>query len=466
MKAKILIVGGENTKGSYPYPTHVIKNAEAISYQESSQVLAYLKNPSIKIVVIADSLPAEKGFDLLEQIKRLDPRMDVILCLTTYSTDLATRAIKLGAHALPHPIDLDKFRSDHLVRSMFLKNLDRIGEMADLRQKTYQQEMQTLKCYEFEGMFGRNPMMLEIFSMIRRLAPHYSSALITGETGTGKEKVARAFHNLSPRCENPFVVCNCAALVESLLESELFGHTQGAFTGALQTKRGFFELADGGTIFLDEVGELPQPMQSKLLRILETHEFQRVGSPHTIHVDIRVIAATNRDLLKAVADGAFRKDLFHRINMVEIHLPPLRDRKDDIPSLVRLFIEKAAHRLEKNVKGVSRDGHLLLMRYDWPGNIRELENVIERAMMMTDKEFVGVSDLPVHIQGDCTAHTPLLISSDESDGDLSLKELEKRHIEKVLKKTGGNKVQSGKILGLSRSTLYRKLEQFGLLRED
>ena len=314
--------------------------------------------------------------------------------------------------------------------------------------------------FEFCGMIGRSPAMQELFDMIRRLAPHARTALVTGETGTGKELVARALHKLGPRRDRRFVAFNCSAIVETLFESELFGHTRGAFTGAVDAKAGLFESADGGTLFLDEVGELPLPVQAKLLRVLEQGDVQRVGSTDARRVDVRTVAATNRRLATDVAAGRFRQDLYYRLNVVEIGLEPLRDRREDIPYLTAAFIREFAERFHKPLVGVSRGAERLLHDAPWPGNIRELRNVIERACMLSEGRILSEREVLAALGGvrpsrAAVARPAEAVEEFEPDMDRS-------RIEQVLQQVGGNRSAAARLLGISRRALYRRLDMFGL----
>jgi DNA-binding NtrC family response regulator len=311
--------------------------------------------------------------------------------------------------------------------------------------------------------------MQELFSMIRRLAPHVRTALITGETGTGKELVARALHRTGPRRDRRFVAVNCSAVVETLFESELFGHARGAFTGATDNKPGLFEAADGGTLFLDEIGELPLILQAKLLRVLELGEVHRVGSLDPRRIDVHVIAVTNRDLRADVAAGRFRSDLYYRLNIVEIKLPPLRDRREDIPYLTAAFVRDAAERLQKPLLGLTPGAERILMAAAWEGNVRELRNVIERACILSDSEFITERELSNSMPSQTTAAVaaapttaaigmPAVASG---DSDL-LVTVEREHIQRALLRSGGNKKAAAKMLGLSRRALYRRLERLDL----
>ncbi len=320
-------------------------------------------------------------------------------------------------------------------------------------------------------MIGPGVVMQEIFSLIRRLAPHVRTALITGETGTGKELVARALHRTGPRRDRRFVAVNCSAVVETLFESELFGHMRGAFTGATDTKPGLFELADGGTLFLDEIGELPLGMQAKLLRVLETGEVQRVGSLEARQVDVHVFASTNRDLRGEVGAARFRSDLYHRLNVVELRLPPLRQRREDIPYLVAAFVRDSSARLRKPLTGVTPGAERTLAAAPWDGNVRELRNVVERACILaesdliTERDLVGLSMAPIgglHAAPDETAAaTPLGVAMPGEDASL-LAHIERDHILRTLNRAGGNKKAAARLLGLSRRALYRRLERHQL----
>jgi DNA-binding NtrC family response regulator len=394
-----------------------------------------------QIVLLDLMMPQMNGLEVLDRIMEAAPETEVILITGQYSAESAVDAIRRGA-------------SDYITKPINLAGLrDRIAKLveeAQRRQAALQLDSELLKTYQFEGMIGRSPLMLQVFAKIRRVARHYRTALVTGASGTGKELVAAALHRLSPVANNRFAVCNCAAIVETLFESELFGHVRGAFTGAAQDKAGLFEFAHGGTVFLDEIGEIPLEMQSKLLRVLENREIQRVGSPAVKTVDVRVIAATNRNLQELVAEKKFREDLYYRLSMVEIELPRLADRRDDLPLLQRFFIDQFAEQYGKVLKGITPRAQIVLTRYGWPGNIRELKSVFGSACMMVEGEMVDVHDLPERIRARA-AET----KTDDPNELLPLAEMERRYVLRVLEQVGGNKVQAAKILGINRATVYR-----------
>src|SRR5208283_2590169 len=400
-----------------------------------------------RIVLLDLVMPKVTGMELLEQMIAADPGADIILMTAHYSPESAVEAIQKGAcDYFTKPLDVGKLRTRI---AGFLAD-------AEIRQRTLHLDRELLDACQFEGMVGRSPLMLEVFAKIRRVAPHFKTVLVTGATGTGKELVARALHRLNAAAPGPFVACNCSALVESLVESELFGYVKGAFTGATQDRAGLFESADGGVIFLDEIGELSPGAQAKLLRVLQDHKVRRVGSTIPREVDLRVIAATNRDLRAMVREGKFREDLYYRLAVVEIALPSLANRREDLPLLQRYFVEKFAKEYEKPIAGLTRRAQSRMATYPWPGNIRELESVIGNACMMSDSKFLDISDLPERIQAQ---------SSDQSSADetlFSLEEISRRHVMRVLERVGGNKARAAQILGVGRATIYQLLSRMKL----
>jgi len=396
-----------------------------------------------QIVLVELLLPEMGGIEVQERILATDPGTDVLLMTAQYSPESAVEAIKKGAaDYLVKPLDIEKLR----------KRLQDWLADARTRSEALRLEHQLVSTYQFEGIVGRSPLMLDVFAKIRRVAPHFRTALVTGATGTGKELVARALHRLSPAAAGPFIVCNCSALVETLAESELFGYVKGAFTGAVQDRKGIFELANGGTVFLDEIGELPLAGQAKLLRVLQTHEVQRVGSPTPRAVDIRVIAATNRELETMVKEERFREDLYYRMAMTEIELPRLADRKEDLPLLQRYFVKQFAEAYGKAITGFTRRSQIRMSAYTWPGNVRQLENVIGNACMMTDGPVLDLDDLP---EGLREVQEPI----GETDELVSLDTLRNRYVKQVLERVGGNKARAAEILGIGRGTLYQFLSK-------
>lgn len=401
------------------------------------------------MAVVDLRMPEIGGIEVLRAIRSADPECQVVLMSGDATIDSAVEAVKLGAiDYLTKPFDIGRLKG--LMRT--------VHDDFERRRKLLAADREIAENAEFCGMIGRSSAMQELFSLIRRLGPHVRTALITGETGSGKELVARALYENGPRRGNRFVPINCSAVVESLFESELFGHVRGAFTGATDNKTGLFELADGGTIFLDEVGELPLGVQAKLLRALENGEIQRVGSLQSKRVDVHVLAATNRDLHAEVAAGRFRSDLLYRLNTVELRVPALRERREDIPYLTAALIRHSTTRLSRKVIGTTPGAERALATAAWPGNVRELRNVIERACILADTEFITEQDLNLIER---VAPGPTQAGSGDRD-DGSLSTLERNHIVDVLKQTNGNKLLAAKILGLDRRALYRRLERYGI----
>jgi DNA-binding NtrC family response regulator len=384
-----------------------------------------------------------EGLRTLDTILEIDPGIDVILINGHYSTDDAVNAIKRGAcDYLTKPISPERLR-------------DTVGLLlsdARLRQHSQELEGKMIDAFQFEGMIGRSPLMLELFRKINRVARHFRTILVTGPTGTGKELVAKALHRLGPRPAGPFLACNCSAWADSLLETELFGSVRGAFTGASQDRAGVFEHANGGTLMLDEIGEMSVANQAKLLRVLQNQEIQRVGSPVVRKVDVRVIAATSRNLPRMVVESKFREDLYYRLSMVEIEVPPLVDRREDLPLLERHIVRSFALQSEKHIRGLTRRAQTALGRYSWPGNVRELENVIGHACIMAEKDIIDIRNLPERFQTRRTDRS-LLENKDEI---VSLREIERRYSRRVVERVH-SKTHAAELLGISRAKLYRLL---------
>jgi DNA-binding NtrC family response regulator len=409
---------------------------------QSGMALVHRTRPQIVLLDLV--MPGVQGMEVLQKILEFDPGIDVILMTGYYSTESAVEAIQKGAaDYFPKPFSPEKLRD----------RINQIKEDSKHRQRSLKLENELLENFEFEGMIGRSPLMLELFSQIGRIAPHFRSVLVTGPTGVGKELVARALHRLSSGQKGNFVALNCSSISETLAESELFGHVKGAFTGAHQDKVGAFEYADGGTALLDEIGEMPLPLQAKLLRVLQNQELQRVGSPAVRKVNVHVVAATNKDLPEMVSQGKFREDLYFRLCMVELKVPSLAERREDVPMLQRHFLKSFAAQYKKPLAGLTRRAQTLLTRYSWPGNVRELENVIGHACMMAESDVIDLRDLPDRIQN----QRPPANSNDEVE--LSMDKLTRLHAQRVLAHAGGNKVRAAEILGISRTYLYELLKK-------
>jgi DNA-binding NtrC family response regulator len=432
---------------------------DVVACGSGSEAMRELARRPADLAMLDLRMPDVNGLDLLRQIRAAVPSCEVILMTAHAAVDSAVEAIKLGAREyLSKPFDFDRLRD---LLTDIREELDRHAQVAALEREVARQS-------EFCGMMGRSPAMQELFSLIQRLAPHAKVVLISGETGTGKELAARAFHQAGPRRHRPFVTINCSAVVDTLFESELFGHARGAFTGAVDSKPGVFEAAEGGTLFLDEVGELPMSVQAKLLRALEYGEVQRVGSLQPKKVDVAVIAATNRDLRAEVAAGRFRGDLFYRLNVVDVALPPLRDRREDIPYLIAAFVRDCAARMRKPLNGLTHGAERRLFNARWDGNVRELKNVVEKACMLSEGTMVSERELAgafLPEQSASPGHRAGPAPARAGDSAVALEEVERDHILDVLRQVNGNRMKAAKVLGISRRALYRRLERHHLENE-
>ncbi len=400
-------------------------------------------------LVITDVRMGEKdGMEVLRFFKKNAPETTVIMITAFGSIETAIEAIREGAYDyISKPFKLDEIKF----------TVQRALEQRKLIQENKFYRRELLDKYQFKNVIGRTPQMFQVYKTIAKVADTKSTVLLCGERGTGKELIARSIHYNSQRNHRPFIPVDCASLVETLIESELFGHVRGAFTGASAAKRGLFEEADGGTLFLDEVPNLSLSLQSKLLRFLQEHEIKRVGATESLKVDVRVIAAANQPLDPLVKSGKFREDLFDRLNVVSITLPPLRERKEDIPLLANHFLQKFSEENHKNISHISPEALQILIQYSWPGNVRELEHAIERAVILSLHPIILPEDLTPKMLEE-TRGSEILIP----EKLLSLRELEKRYVLKVLQETGGNKKRASEILGIDRATLYRLLEKEGL----
>jgi DNA-binding NtrC family response regulator len=417
---------------------------------DATEALQLLRRRPADLVLLDLRMPGVTGLEILRAIRDIAPRCRVALMSGYATINDAVAAVKLGAmDFITKPFDLQRLR----------QLLDAVREDSATRRAVLELEGELAQKLEFCGMIGRGPAMQELFDLIRRLAPHARTALVTGETGTGKELVARALHKLGPRGAKRFVTVNCSAVVETLFESELFGHVRGAFTGATDHKAGLFETADGGTVFLDEIGELPATVQAKLLRVLENGEVQRVGSLDQRKVDVRLIAATNRDLRGEVAAGRFRSDLYYRLNVAEITLPPLRSRREDIPYLTAAFVRGFAQRFGKPLVGLTPDAERRLAEAPWEGNVRQLRNVLERACILAEGEFVDDAELAGLMQQHAPGSQPEPLAVPVFP---RLADLERDDIIRTLEQVHGNKAVAARRLGISRRAFYRQLERHGL----
>ena len=432
---------------------------DVVTCSTGQEAVSQMQIRRADLVMVDLRMPDVGGLDVLRSIRETDPHCQAVLMTGYASVDTAVEAIKLGAmDYLSKPLDF--VRLEQLLAGV-LQEIERRRSLLTI-------EGDLARKLEFADMIGRGPVMQELFGMIRRLAPHVRTALITGETGTGKELVARALHKTGPRRDRRFVTVNCSAVVETLFESELFGHMRGAFTGATENKQGLFEAADGGTLFLDEIGELPLTVQAKLLRVLELGEVHRAGSLEPRRINVHVIAATNRDLRAEVAAGRFRSDLYYRLNIVEVKLPALRERREDIPYLTAAFVRETSERLQKPLLGLTPGAERLLTAAPWEGNVRELRNVIERACILTDGDFITERELaislPVHVPVKAASTFGGLTSYGMQPGGETelLVNVERDHIKRALVRANGNKKAAAKMLGLSRRALYRRLERLDL----
>jgi DNA-binding NtrC family response regulator len=414
--------------------TDPVVGLEAVRRQRPEGVLLDLRMPTLS------------GMEVLERIVEMDRSIDVLLLSAHDSAEAAVEAIQKGAcDYLTKPIEPHRLQ----------ERVSRFVEDAVRRRKTDQLDGELLGACRFEGITGRSPAIRDVCAAIRRVAPYFRNVLISGPTGSGKELVAKALHRLSPvGSSGPFIICNCAALTETLIENELFGHARGAFTGAVAEKAGFFEMANGGTLFLDEIGEMSPAAQAKVLRAVQNQEIQRVGSATVRKVQVRIVAATNRDLAEESLAKRFREDLFYRLSMIELKLPSMADRKGDLPLLMREFVDHFSLQYGKQITGVTRKAEAILFRYSWPGNVRELENTIDYACMVCDSARIDVGHLPERILRPPQARVPA-----GSHPLVSLEEMDRMHARAVVEQLGGDKAEAAAVLGVSRATLYRLLAE-------
>jgi DNA-binding NtrC family response regulator len=438
------------------YTTHTASDAET--------GLNTLRQEKIDLVVTDLKLPGMDGLEFLQAVKRTDARIPVIV-MTAYGTvETAVEAMKAGA-------------SDYVLKPFSLEEMKLIVrkelDVHDLREENRSLREALGRRYEFKNIVARSPKMQEVLATVERVAPTNSTILLGGESGSGKDLIARAIHQHSRRASGPFIKINCTAIPENLLESELFGYEKGAFTGAVSSKPGKFELADKGTIFLDEIGDVPGTIQVKLLRVLQDRDFERLGGTKTLKVDVRVVAATNQDLRAALEQGTFREDLYYRLNVVPINIPPLRERKEDIPYLVDHFIERFVRESGKPIKGITPAAQKMLMEFHWPGNVRELENIIERAVSLSAGAKLDVADIRLDLSPSRPGGADIASFALSAGGTtafpppgVTLEQFEDEMIKEALRRAGGNKSQAARLLGLSRNALRYRLSKMGLPDEN
>ena len=417
---------------------------EVVSFETGAAGLEALRNAPCDVVVTDVRLPDMDGFDIVREITRQGESQ--VIVMTAFGTIKdAVEAMKLGAlEYITKPFSLDEF----------LLLVERALELKRLKEDNIRLRKDLNRCYRAPNIAGESAAMKKVFSLVERISASDSTVLILGESGTGKELVATALHYQSHRKGKPLIKVNCAALPEGLIESELFGHEKGAFTGAMRRKPGRFELANEGTIFLDEIGDVPLSTQSKILRVIQERQFERIGGTATLTVDVRILAATNRNLEEEVRAGRFREDLYYRLNVIPLVLPPLRERREDIPGLIEFFMDKYRKKLSRNVR-LSGETVEALLAYDYPGNVRELENAIERCVTLSGSDVIGKEELPDTVAIRQLAAGSLLLSDVAADA-------EKHHILEVLKTTRGGKTSAAKILGISRKTLWEKMNAYGI----
>jgi two-component system NtrC family response regulator len=447
----ILIVDDEDAQRSILKGYLEKKGYKIFSASSGTEGIKAVENNPIDIVLSDFKMPDKTGLEVLEEVKKINPEISFVI-LTAYGTiENAVKAMRLGAYDyISKPVDLDELDL----------TIERIIENKNLRSEIQILKNQLKEKFKIDSFISNSAKMEEVLSVAARAADSKATVLITGESGTGKEVLAKSIHYVSPRKDKPFIAVNIPALPETLLESELFGHEKGAFTGAEKTKKGRFELADGGTIFLDEIGDIPINLQVKLLRVLQEHQIERLGSTENINIDVRIIAATHQNLEEKIKDGSFREDLYYRLNIVSVHIPPLRERKEDVLPLIEYFTEKYSKENNRERLTLSKEAVDLLIKYNFPGNVRELENAIERAVVLCRSEAITVNDLPNVIKGfKAENEIPKIESGTLID---QVEELEKKLIFDALSSANGNQSQAGRILGLTERNLRYKMQKYGI----
>ncbi len=448
MGKKILVVDDDSLLRDFLAETLNRSGYHMDLVSTGEEALEKMKREDYDVILSDVRMPNMDGMELLKAVKDFLPDAKVVM-MTAYATvQNAVEAMKLGAFDyVMKPFSIDEIE---LVIKRALEHKQLLMENKLLRSEV-------IGKYRFENIVGKSPQMQKIFELVETVADTKATVLITGESGTGKELIAKAIHYNSSRREGPFIRINCAALPEGLVESELFGHEKGSFTGAIRQSRGRFELADRGTLLLDEISEISLHLQGKLLRVLQEREFERVGSGIPIQVDVRIIATSNRNLERLIEQGKFREDLFYRLNVVPIHIPPLRERKEDIPALAQHFLKKYCLENNRQIEGISQKVYQMFMEYSWPGNVRELENYIERAVVTAKGNILYPRDFPKEL-----GFGKIKLPSEEMEVGLSLEEAERQLILKTLKAKGGNRTKTAEILGISTRTLRNKLHEYGV----
>jgi two-component system, NtrC family, response regulator AtoC len=450
LKTKLLVVDDEQSIRRLCMTIGTSLGFTCNEAESAESAVTRLETDPPDLVLTDLKLPNQSGVELLKQVRNILPRTEIAIMTGHGSIESAVDAMKLGAYDyIEKPFRVEKLR---LLLQRMAEKVRLVNENAFLRERVNTEE-------NLDGIIGTSAGMQDVLRMISRLKDTRTAVLISGESGTGKELVARAIHFRGALAQEPFVAVDCGALVPTLMESELFGYEKGAFTGATRSKSGLFQAANGGTLFLDEIGELPLEMQTKLLRVLQEKEVRPVGSNDKVNVDVRVIAATNRDLESAYREGTFRKDLYFRLNVVTVHLPPLRERRSDIPMLVHHFLNRYAPATHLQVTSAAMKS---LLQYDWPGNVRELENCIARGVTLGDQEVIDVQDLPPSIRTEQPASQVMTAQDAASLSTTALAEMEKMTILRVFEQANGDKALAGKMLGISRATLYRKLKRYNI----
>jgi len=450
MKPKILVVDDES---AHRQMIKAVLSAEGYEIKEAvngDEAVKAVEEQFHDLILMDIRMPKLGGIEALQKIKDMSPGIPIIIMTAYASVNTAIEALKSGAYDyLTKPLDIEE------LKILVAKAL----QFQKLEQENIYLKEQLNDRFDFSKIIGRSNAMKQLFETMALVAPSEATVLIVGESGTGKELIANAIHQNSARAKRPFIKVNCAALPETLLESELFGHEKGAFTGAVSRKRGRFELAHQSSMFLDEIGEMAPTTQAKILRVLQEREFEPLGGTHTIQVDTRIVAATNKQLDQEIKAGRFREDLFYRLNVVSLEVPPLRDRGDDVALLADFFLQKYTAKNRKLIKGITPRAMDLLMRHEWPGNVRELENIVERAVIMARGEMITPMEFPENLKA--LDHELKEARIDMAAGR-SLKEVEKEMILRTLEETGGNRTHAADILGISRRTLQLKLKEYGI----